>query len=108
MKGLLWCAVVAALIAPSASQAQSAPQVAELATKLLAIFQKNAPPNSGPSSVIGTAKAGNQTKVYFQQEFDRANKKSHLNHEYLCTLLDGDAGWMCAPASMPAGLILVK
>ena len=107
MKGLLWCAVVAVLIAPAASQAQGGRR-AELGTKLLAIVQKDAQPNSGTYSVIGTATLGSQTKVYIQQEFDISGKKRHVNSEYTCTALDEEAGWMCTNMATPQGLILVK
>ena len=107
MQRLLWCAAAVALIVPSVTQAQS-PRRAELAPKLLAIVQKDAQPNSGTYSVIGTATVGSQTKVYIQQEFDISGKKRHVNSEYTCTSLDDEAGWMCTNASVPQGLVLVK
>jgi outer membrane lipoprotein-sorting protein len=107
MKHLLWCAAVAALIVPSATQAQS-PRRAELATKLLAIVQKDAQPNSGTYSVVGTATVGSQTKVYLQQKFETSGKTRHVNSEYTCTTLDDEAGWICTNASQPQGLILVR
>jgi hypothetical protein len=110
MKSLVWSAVAVALLAPTPSQAQSPQQKAELATKLLAIVKQSAQPNSGEYGVVGTATVGSQTKVYVQQEFDLSGKKRHVNSEYLCTLLDEGAGWMCSnanPSSQP-GLILVK
>jgi opacity protein-like surface antigen len=110
MKSLVWSAVAAALLAPAATQAQSPQQKTELAARLLAIVKQGAQPNSGAYSVIGTATVGSQTKVYLQQEFDLSGKKRHVNTEYLCTLLDDGAGWMCSnanPSSQP-GLMLVK
>src|SRR5262245_46533514 len=107
MKQLLWCAAVAALIVPSATQAQS-PRRVELSAKLLAVVQKDAQPNSGTYSVIGTATVGSQTKVYIQQEFEISGKKRHVNSEYTCTTLDDEAGWICTNASVQQGLILVR
>jgi hypothetical protein len=110
MRSLVWCAFAVALVLPTASQAQSTQQKADLATKLLAIVKQAAQPNSGQYSVAGTATVGGQTKVYLQQEFDLSGKKRHVNSEYLCTLLDDGAGWMCAnatPATQPS-LLFVK
>jgi opacity protein-like surface antigen len=107
MKSLVSCAVIAVLMAPSAF-AQSAQQKADLASKLLAIVTKQAQPNSGTYSVVGTATVGGQTKVYLQQEFDIANKKRQVNSEYLCTFLDDGTSWMCTNPSLPQGLLLVR
>ena len=106
MRNIFWCAIVAALIAPSAAEAQGELQRAALAPKLLAIVQKQALPNSGTYSVIGTALVDSQTKVFIQQELEVAGRKSHVSYEYLCTLLDGEAGWMCA-GQAPASVRLI-
>jgi hypothetical protein len=102
------CFVAAALVMPSRSSAQSAQQKAELATKLLAAVLKEAQPGKSTYAIIGTATAGNQTKVYIQQEINVQDKKAHLNFEYTCAFLDDGAGWMCAPPSLPLGLIFVR
>ena len=110
MKSLGWAALAVALLLPTPSQAQSTQQKADLATKLLAIVKQAAQPNSGEYSVAGTATVSGQTKVYLQQEFDLSGRKRHGNSEYLCTLLDEGAGWMCSnanPATQPS-LLLVR
>jgi hypothetical protein len=108
MKGLVCGAVVAVLIAPAASQAQSPQQKAELAAKLLATVQKDGQPSKSTYAIIGTATVGSQTRVYVRQEIDIQDKKTHINFEYTCTFLDGGAGWICAPPLMPQGLIFLK
>jgi hypothetical protein len=107
MKGLVWGAVAAVLMVPAASQAQSPQQKADLAAKLLAIV-KDAQAGKSTYAIIGTATVGAQTRVYIRQEIDIQDKKTHINFEYTCTLLDEGAGWICAPPLMPQGLIFLK